>query len=169
MLKLLHLGAALAAVLSTQVTDTSFARISKDISSQGEQATTHNLVAINTNVADTTASIVTADSGNDILEETTQKVDPVLLSLVAVGGGIAVAVSTKKAKQPFKLNSRSEGSIRIEQASGKLRKKLMRLLHDDRETANRLLTQAKLKHPNKSVDWYADKVIYDLERDRGSY
>ena len=168
MLKLLHLGAALAAVLSTQVTDTSFARISKDISSQGEQATTHNLVAINTNVADTTNSIVTADSGNDILEET-QKVDPVLLSLAAVGGGIAVAVSTKKAKQPFKLNSRSEGSIRIEQASGKLRKKLMRLLHDDRETANRLLTQAKLKHPNKSVDWYADKVIYDLERDRGSY
>ena len=45
----------------------------------------------------------------------------------------------------------------------------MRLLHDDRETANRLLSQAKLKHPNKSVDWYADKVIYDLERDRGSY
>lgn len=168
MLKLLHLGAALAAVLSTQVTDTSLAKISKDISSQGEQATTHNLVAINTNVADTTASIVTADSGNDILEET-QKVDPVLLSLAAVGGGIAVAVSTKKAKQPFKLNSRSEGTIRIEQASGKLRKKLMRLLHDDRETANRLLSQAKLKHPNKSVDWYADKVIYDLERDRGSY
>ncbi|HEY9779246.1 MAG TPA: hypothetical protein V6D09_03785 [Leptolyngbyaceae cyanobacterium] len=168
MLKLLHLGAALAAVLSTQVTDTSIARISKDISSQGEQATTHNLVAINTNVADTTNSIVTADSGNDILEET-QKVDPVLLSLAAVGGGIAVAVSTKKAKQPFKLNSRSEGTIRIEQANGKLRKKLMRLLHDDRETANRLLSQAKLKHPNKSVDWYADKVIYDLERDRGSY
>ena len=168
MLKLLHLGAALAAVLSTQITDTSLARVSKDTSSQGEQATTHNLVAINTNVADTTASIVTADSGNDILEET-QKVDPVLLSLAAVGGGIAVAVSTKKAKQPFKLNSRSEGTIRIEQASGKLRKKLMRLLHDDRETANRLLSQAKLKHPNKSVDWYADKVIYDLERDRGSY
>lgn len=168
MLKLLHLGAALAAVLSTQVTDTSIARVSKDTNTQGEQATTHNLVAINTNVADTTASIVTADSGNDILEET-QKVDPVLLSLAVVGGGIAVAVSTKKAKQPFKLNSRSEGTIRIEQASGKLRKKLMRLLHDDRETANRLLSQAKLKHPNKSVDWYTDKVIYDLERDRGSY
>ena len=168
MLKLLHLGAALAAVLSTQVTNTSIARVSKDTSTQGEQATTHNLVAINTNVADITASIVTADSGNDIMQET-QKVDPVLLSLAVVGGGIAVAVSTKKAKQPFKLNSRSEGTIRIEQASGKLRKKLMRLLHDDRETANRLLFQAKLKHPNKSVDWYADKVIYDLERDRGSY
>ena len=152
MLKLLHLGAALTTVLSSQFTSSSL-------------PSSTDIVVTNTN---TTASIITADSGNDILEET-QKVDPVLLSLAIVGGGIAVAVSTKKAKQPFKLNSRSEGSIRIEQASGKLRKKLMRLLHDDRETANRLLTQAKLKHPNKSVDWYADKVIYDLERDRGSY
>ena len=152
MLKLLHLGAALTTVLSSQFTSSSL-------------PSSTDIVVTNTN---TTASIITADSGNDILEET-QKVDPVLLSLAIVGGGIAVAVSTKKAKQPFKLNSRSEGTIRIEQASGKLRKKLMRLLHDDRETANRLLFQAKLKHPNKSVDWYADKVIYDLERDRGSY
>lgn len=153
MLNLLHLGAALATVVSTQFTGSSL-------------PTSTDIVVTNTN---TTASIVTADSGNDILEKT-EKIDPAwLLGLAAVGGGVAVAVSTKKALQPFKLNSTSVGTIRIEQASGKLQKKLMRLLHDDRETANRLLSQAKLKHPNKSVDWYADKVIYDLERDRGSY
>lgn len=161
MLKLLHLGAAIAAVLSAQVTGSSLASVSKNTSN-------YNLVETNTSLANATASIIAADSGNDILEET-QKVDPMLLGLAAVGGGIAFAVSAKKAKQPFKLSPTSVGTIRIEQASGKLRKKLMRLLHDDRETANRLLSQAKLKHPNRSVDWYVDKVIYDLERDRGSY
>jgi len=48
--------------------------------------------------------------------------------------------------------------------SRKLQKKLMRLLHDDRDTANRLISQVKMKKSNKSSML---KVIYDLERDRG--
>ncbi|KAF3884047.1 MULTISPECIES: hypothetical protein [Nostocales] len=32
--------------------------------------------------------------------------------------------------------------------------------------ASGLLTQAMLKYPNKTPDWYFEKVIYDLERDR---
>jgi len=42
----------------------------------------------------------------------------------------------------------------------------MRLLHDDRD-ANRLISQVKMKKSNKSSNWYVEKVIYDLERDRG--
>ena len=77
MLNLLHLGAALATVVSTQFTGSSL-------------PTSTDIVVNNTN---TTASIVTTDSGNDILEQT-QKIDPAwLLGLAAVGGGVAVAVA----------------------------------------------------------------------------
>lgn len=49
--------------------------------------------------------------------------------------------------------------------SPKLRKKLLQLVHN-RETANRLLAGTKLSHANRSPNWLAEKVIYDLERDR---
>lgn len=36
----------------------------------------------------------------------------------------------------------------------------------DRDTARRLLSQAKLANPGRSIAWYLEKVIYDIERDR---
>jgi hypothetical protein len=54
-----------------------------------------------------------------------------------------------------------------ERANPRLQGKLLRLLHDDQETANRLLARVKMHHPDRSADWIVEKVIYDLERDRG--
>lgn len=54
-------------------------------------------------------------------------------------------------------------------ANPALQRKLMRLIHEDRSAASRLLTQAQLKYPGKSPDWYLEKVIFDLQRDRGRY
>jgi hypothetical protein len=54
----------------------------------------------------------------------------------------------------------------IDRTDPKLRKKLLRLLHNDRSTANRLIAGASISHPGRSVNWLAEKVIYDLERDR---
>ena len=54
----------------------------------------------------------------------------------------------------------------IDQVRGKLKKDLLALLHNDKGAASRLLIQAQIKHPNKTIDWYAQKVIYDIERDR---
>lgn len=59
--------------------------------------------------------------------------------------------------------------INIEQASGKLQKKLLLLLNGDRKTATRLMKLAKARNPQRSVDWCAEKVIFDLQRDRGRY
>lgn len=164
MLKFLHLGAALA-VLSTQVTN-SVASETKNTTSRWQQASTAQLLVTG----------FTPDSNNDTLEAA-QKIDSTtILGLAALGGGVAIALSAKKAKDAGKLSLMprikssldEESTIRIEQASRKLQKKLLRLLHDERDTANRLLSQVKLKNPNKSVDWYVEKVIYDLERDRGA-
>ena len=168
MLKFLHLGAALA-ILSTQVTSSAFASQSKHNTNEWQQASTDQLLVTG----------FTADSNNDTIEAA-QKIDSTtILGLAALGGGVAIALSAKKAKDAGKLSSRQHSSfkssldekstIRIEQASRQLQKKLLRLLHDERDTANRLLYQAKLKNPNRSVDWYVEKVIYDLERDRGGY
>lgn len=48
-----------------------------------------------------------------------------------------------------------------------LQRKLLLLLHQDQKAAERLLKQVTLKFPGQSPNWYGEKVIYDLERDRG--
>lgn len=66
-------------------------------------------------------------------------------------------------------NASDEKEIRIEQVSQQLQNKVLLLLNGDRNTANRLLNLAKTRHPQNSVQWCAEKVIFDLERDRGGY
>jgi cytochrome c-type biogenesis protein CcmH/NrfG len=34
------------------------------------------------------------------------------------------------------------------------------------ETIERHITRLKKHHPNRSEEWYLEKIIYDLERDR---
>ncbi|MEM8722405.1 MAG: hypothetical protein AAGE84_24450 [Cyanobacteria bacterium P01_G01_bin.39] len=43
---------------------------------------------------------------------------------------------------------------------------LLRLLGGDKQTALRLLRNARKNNPGRSYLWYHEKVIYDLERDR---
>lgn len=35
-----------------------------------------------------------------------------------------------------------------------------------RETLDRYLENLRQKHPGKSEEWYLDKILYDLQRDR---
>lgn len=175
MLQFLNLS-AIAAVVMTQVTGAIAPIASKDAAIEPVQASTHDLV-----VSDSHAipAILTVDSADNTLEET-ERVNPALvlgltaLGIAAVGAALnAKGIdSSKLSSIPSHFNSKSaasSGTIRIDQASRHLQKKLLRLLHDDRDTANRLLSQAQRKNPNRSADWYTDKVIYDLERDRGGY
>ncbi len=62
----------------------------------------------------------------------------------------------------------AEGSNK-QQPSRNLQTKLLRLLNGDRNTANRLIVAVKTRNPDKSMDWCAEKVIFDLQRDRGRY
>lgn len=41
------------------------------------------------------------------------------------------------------------------------------LLVGDCSTAERLVSSARKRHPGQTEDWYWEKSIYDLERDRG--
>lgn len=47
-----------------------------------------------------------------------------------------------------------------------LQNRLLSLVGNDREAAQRLLAGEKVRHPKRSDDWLFEKVIHDLERDR---
>ncbi len=47
--------------------------------------------------------------------------------------------------------------------------RLLRAVGGDRQLAKRLLDQVQWRYPGKSERWYVEKVLYDLDRDRGRY
>ena len=63
----------------------------------------------------------------------------------------------------------NDSAIRLEQAPRPLQRKLLLLLHGDRQAANRLLSAAKERNPGRTIQWYAEKVLFDLQRDYGKY
>lgn len=67
------------------------------------------------------------------------------------------------ANQPF---PKTTGSYRIDPDNRALQQKLFNLVGGDVAIAKRLLRQQRQLHQGKSENWYLEKVIYDLERDR---
>ncbi|MBD2775660.1 hypothetical protein [Iningainema tapete] len=107
-----------------------------------------------------------ADSNT--IPQSAEQVNKTALTLAVVtAGGVAIglALRVKNGSNGFPADASS--IITIDSASRKLQKELLLLLHEDQQTAHRLFTQAKLKYPNKTANWYVEKVIYDLKRDRG--
>ena len=51
--------------------------------------------------------------------------------------------------------------------SGGLHPELVKAAVGNKALARRLLQQVQIKYPGKSDRWYREKVIYDLNRDRG--
>ncbi|NER37554.1 MAG: hypothetical protein F6J93_26925 [Oscillatoria sp. SIO1A7] len=55
---------------------------------------------------------------------------------------------------------------RRDEPSARLKRQLYNLVLGDMELADRLLASVRERYPNQSEDWYWEKVIRDLERDR---
>lgn len=87
---------------------------------------------------------------------------------LAVGTGI-IGWHLTKAYKPSLVNSiptiNNDRASLLDRISPKLRKELLRLVHNQ-QTANRLLSGTLISHPHRSPNWIAEKVIYDLKRDR---
>lgn len=96
------------------------------------------------------------------------------LAIVGAGAGV-IAYSAKQGYSPQSAGYLAHHSGRSTQlpASGqanpRLQKKLLRLLHNDRNAAHRLLSHVQQTHPDRSPNWVVEKVIYDLERDRNRH
>ena len=169
MLNLFHLG-SIAAIFSSPVN--SMLLTQANAAERVVQPTTSTLIVTNETLNARTAVTEFVVDSNVNTPEVAEKVSPseVAIALAAVGGAAVGTVIAKKVK-PLKqtgLNLGTKDAIGIDQASRKLQKQLLRLLHNERDTSNRLLSQVKMKNPNKSSNWYVEKVIYDLERDRGA-
>lgn len=57
-------------------------------------------------------------------------------------------------------------SVNSKLGNKKLQQELLTLLHGNTEIASRLLQQQQNLNPGQSADWYLEKVIHDLKRDR---
>lgn len=68
--------------------------------------------------------------------------------------------------QPPRPRGRISQSYRTDPRNRYLQSDLLVLVKGDVAAAKRLLAQQRRKHPGKSDNWYLEKVIYDLERDR---
>ncbi len=69
-------------------------------------------------------------------------------------------------QQRGRIRGRGRGNSDLRPQHPHLERKLLKLLGGNRSTAERLIQQSRLKHPDKSADWHWEKAIYDLERDR---
>jgi hypothetical protein len=94
------------------------------------------------------------------------------LTGLAIGTGVIGYHLTRASKPSLvnsigainKINNNSNTSL-LDRVSPKLRRELLRLVHN-RQTASRLLSGTLISHPDRSPNWLAEKVIYDLKRDR---
>lgn len=73
--------------------------------------------------------------------------------------------------QPYQNQPRQRVQSKARVAGGQvcreLESKLLLLLNNERDTAERLVRQVMKSNPGQTEKWYLEKVIWDLERDRG--
>ncbi|PSB10577.1 hypothetical protein C7B62_08895 [Pleurocapsa sp. CCALA 161] len=91
------------------------------------------------------------------------------LTGLALGTGV-VGYYVRKAYKPSFVNllpgiNNSSNVTLLARTSPKLRRELLRLVHNQ-QTVNRLMNSTSNSHPGRSANWIAEKVIYDLKRDR---
>jgi hypothetical protein len=176
MLKILTTGAVIAAVLNPQVND-SLLSLSQNVAHQTRAS---NLVVTTNNQTELTHAQTSRDlPDSSHTPEVVEQIEPtgIMLGLLVLGSvAIVINLSQRNANDGLRpaggdrsisiISRKSETDSILQQASRRLRQKLLTLLHNDWDAANRLLAKVKTKNPHKSNDWYVEKVIYDLERDR---
>lgn len=129
-----------------------------------------------------TSTSRTAEPGNapeSLAIEAENEVNGAIVLAVALAGSAAIGVgltavverprSSSSHRLPRNPATPHSSALSFAQVSHPLQRQLLRLLHDDRGAAHRLFVHASLKYPGNNPDWYAEKIIYDLVRDRGKY
>ncbi|MBE7381021.1 MAG: tetratricopeptide repeat protein [Leptolyngbya sp. SIO1E4] len=81
-------------------------------------------------------------------------------------GSLKQAAQQAKAYQAHVRKQATLQAAAAGRPSRAVQRKLFRLVGDDRKIAVGLVQRLKLKHPGKPEDWYWEKAIYDLSRDR---
>ena len=112
-------------------------------------------------------SQINYDRGSNSNEPSDDFKNIIGLTGLAVGTGV-IGYHVSKAYKPSFValpNINNSSSDLLTRVSPKLRRELLRLVHNQ-QTANRLMKGTSINHPGRSANWVAEKVIYDLKRDR---
>jgi uncharacterized protein HemX len=80
--------------------------------------------------------------------------------------GVGIVAFSWKASQASEVAAMARSSRTTKHINRSHQRKLLSLLHNDYRAAERLIQQTQAKHPDRSIDWCIEKVIYDLQRDR---
>jgi Zn-dependent protease len=75
--------------------------------------------------------------------------------------------SEKRSNSSQKQNTVKEKVTFSNQVDPEIRKRAIAFAGYDKERIERLLNGARLKNPDRSEQWYWEKILYDMERDRG--
>jgi hypothetical protein len=96
-----------------------------------------------------------------------------IIAIAIVAVGLWWAAKTMRRRAFMRKMGASFGDFGLGSAerpmgkvSPQVRHKLLKLLGNNQATADRLIKQAKLRNPGEVEQWYWEKVLYDLERDR---
>jgi Zn-dependent protease len=79
-------------------------------------------------------------------------------------------VTNKYYSEPYKTSYQKANSVKeniSSQVDPETRKRAIAFAGYDKERIERLLNGARLKNPDRSEQWYWEKILYDMERDRG--
>jgi hypothetical protein len=88
-------------------------------------------------------------------------------AVIAIAVGICLLFLAWQQRHHVQIGGRRNSARRaLPPQHPHLERKLLKLLGGNRNTANRLIQQSQIRHPDKSADWHWEKAIYDLERDR---
>lgn len=152
MLKSFTIGAALAAVLTTTIIDTQTA---SSVEADNQLLNSSKSVSVSNEFASNNHRISTVIAVSIVLlliRNQRQALSKTRSPLQTV--------SNTKSQIPSGLKSKHSRK----QANKYLQSKLLNRV--DRDVADRLISSAKKSNPGKSEQWYCEKVIYDLNRDR---
>jgi hypothetical protein len=89
-----------------------------------------------------------------------------IVALIAVFQHVRREWQILVSKLTSKPRGRVSNSYRGDPMNRHLQADLLTLVKGDVAAAKRLLAQQRRNTPGKSDNWYLEKVIYDLERDR---
>jgi hypothetical protein len=100
------------------------------------------------------------------VEEPNSNPDRTAVAWAIVGLGVGIIGLAWKSTQQSSVVRTTRLDRTAAGANRSLQRQLLSLLHNDSQAAERLIRQTQANHPGRSIDWCAEKVIYDLQRDR---
>ena len=87
-----------------------------------------------------------------------------VLSVVFLCGLLVKVI--EEDRHPNRRRSKPKQLVHASRPDKQKQRRLLMLLAGNQNAATRLVNSARQRHPGQTEDWYWEKVLYDLERDR---